>query len=93
MFKGTHTKHRAPPPSARHKKGKSSIVCPECGGTTQVVDSRPNDAKDTIRRRRVCTDCYLRFSTFEITYEVYQEWEKADKFLENMKELVEKLHG
>ena len=40
--------------------------CPYCGSTnTQVKDSRPSEDHGTIRRRRVCSDCGGRFTTFE----------------------------
>ncbi|MBI1384622.1 MAG: transcriptional repressor NrdR [Rhizobiales bacterium] len=40
--------------------------CPFCSSTdTQVRDSRPTDDHAAIRRRRVCTDCGGRFTTFE----------------------------
>ena len=40
--------------------------CPYCANTdTQVKDSRPADDNSTIRRRRECSDCAGRFTTFE----------------------------
>ncbi len=40
--------------------------CPYCDSTnTQVKDSRPSEDHATIRRRRVCSDCAGRFTTFE----------------------------
>lgn len=40
--------------------------CPYCGSIdTQVKDSRPTEDETAIRRRRVCTDCGRRFTTFE----------------------------
>lgn len=40
--------------------------CPYCGTLdTQVKDSRPADDNSSIRRRRVCSDCGGRFTTFE----------------------------
>lgn len=40
--------------------------CPYCGSTTtQVKDSRPSEDHSTIRRRRICSDCGGRFTTFE----------------------------
>lgn len=40
--------------------------CPYCGSNeTQVKDSRPTEDDTAIRRRRVCTDCGGRFTTFE----------------------------
>jgi transcriptional repressor NrdR len=42
------------------------MQCPYCGSAdTQVKDSRPADDGSAIRRRRVCTDCGGRFTTFE----------------------------
>ena len=40
--------------------------CPYCAsGDTQVKDSRPTEDGSAIRRRRVCSDCGGRFTTFE----------------------------
>ncbi len=40
--------------------------CPYCGNAdTQVKDSRPAEDNSTIRRRRECSDCAGRFTTFE----------------------------
>ncbi|MCP4386067.1 MAG: transcriptional repressor NrdR [Hyphomicrobiales bacterium] len=40
--------------------------CPFCGNLdTQVKDSRPSEDNTAIRRRRICTDCGGRFTTFE----------------------------
>jgi transcriptional repressor NrdR len=40
--------------------------CPFCkSDDTQVIDSRVSDAGDSIRRRRRCTACNKRFTTYE----------------------------
>ena len=40
--------------------------CPFCGAPdTQVKDSRPTEENSAIRRRRSCTNCGARFTTFE----------------------------
>jgi transcriptional repressor NrdR len=40
--------------------------CPFCGNAdTQVKDSRSTEDNSAIRRRRVCSDCGGRFTTFE----------------------------
>jgi transcriptional repressor NrdR len=40
--------------------------CPQCGAReTRVIDSRDLDDAATIRRRRECTDCAMRFTTYE----------------------------
>lgn len=42
------------------------MKCPFCGvADTQVVDSRLNDEGNSIRRRRRCTTCDKRFTTYE----------------------------
>jgi transcriptional repressor NrdR len=40
--------------------------CPFCGNDdTQVKDSRPTEDNSAIRRRRICSQCGARFTTFE----------------------------
>lgn len=40
--------------------------CPYCGNTkTEVVETRDSDDLETIRRRRSCTGCAKRFTTYE----------------------------
>ena len=40
--------------------------CPKCGcEESKVVDSRPSESNDAIRRRRECTSCGFRFTTYE----------------------------
>ena len=40
--------------------------CPKCGcEESKVVDSRPSEGNDAIRRRRECTSCGFRFTTYE----------------------------
>lgn len=40
--------------------------CPFCGhAESQVKDSRPSEDNTAIRRRRFCTECGGRFTTFE----------------------------
>jgi transcriptional repressor NrdR len=42
------------------------VKCPFCGtDDTQVVDSRVNDEGNSIRRRRRCSECDKRFTTYE----------------------------
>lgn len=42
------------------------MKCPFCGtDDTQVVDSRVNDEGNSIRRRRRCSECDKRFTTYE----------------------------
>ncbi|WP_248922484.1 transcriptional regulator NrdR [Olsenella intestinalis] len=40
--------------------------CPKCGCVeSKVVDSRPSESNDAIRRRRQCIECGTRFTTYE----------------------------
>lgn len=40
--------------------------CPRCGcEESKVVDSRPSENNDAIRRRRECAGCGFRFTTYE----------------------------
>ncbi|MCI6273843.1 MAG: transcriptional regulator NrdR [Coriobacteriaceae bacterium] len=40
--------------------------CPKCGcEESKVVDSRPSESNDAIRRRRECVRCGYRFTTYE----------------------------
>ena len=42
------------------------MKCPFCGpDTTRVIDSRPAEDNNSIRRRRVCDECDKRFTTYE----------------------------
>ena len=46
-------------------KGKN-MKCPYCGfEESRVVDSRPVDESNSIRRRRICDGCGKRFTTYE----------------------------
>lgn len=43
------------------------VKCPFCGyEESKVIDSRPTDEGERIRRRRECLNCQKRFTTYEI---------------------------
>ena len=43
------------------------MKCPYCGcEDSKVIDSRPTDEGERIRRRRECTRCGKRFTTYEV---------------------------
>ena len=43
------------------------MKCPNCGfADSRVLDSRPTEEGNSIRRRRECTECGKRFTTYEI---------------------------
>ena len=40
--------------------------CPYCGfAESKVIDSRPTEESNSIRRRRECLKCQKRFTTYE----------------------------
>ena len=42
------------------------MKCPYCSSeNTRVINSRPADDNNSIRRRRLCDDCGKRFTTYE----------------------------
>jgi transcriptional repressor NrdR len=56
------------------------IACPRCGsGDSKVRDSRAKG--EMIRRRRVCQQCAIRFSTFEMVSDL-------DEFAEEVPEAL-----
>ena len=43
------------------------MKCPSCGcSESKVIDSRPVEEGNSIRRRRECLSCQKRFNTFEV---------------------------
>ena len=54
--------------------------CPYCGyEESKVIDSRPTDEGERIRRRRECLSCAKRFTTYEIIETVPVVVIKKDK--------------
>ena len=42
------------------------MKCPYCGAEeSKVIDSRPTEDSERIRRRRECLSCHMRFTTYE----------------------------
>lgn len=56
------------------------MKCPFCGyEESKVIDSRPTDEGERIRRRRECMNCSKRFTTYEIIESVPILVVKKDK--------------
>lgn len=56
------------------------MKCPFCGYTeNKVIDSRPTDEGERIRRRRECLKCAKRFTTYEVIENVPIVVIKRDK--------------
>ena len=60
------------------------MKCPFCGyEESKVIDSRPTDEGEKIRRRRECISCANRFTTYEIIESVPIMIIKKDKSRES----------
>ena len=56
------------------------MKCPYCGySESKVIDSRPTDEGERIRRRRECLNCAKRFTTYEVIETVPVVVVKQDK--------------
>lgn len=56
------------------------MTCPYCGySESKVIDSRPTDEGERIRRRRECLNCAKRFTTYEVIETVPVVVVKKDK--------------
>lgn len=56
------------------------MKCPFCGySESKVIDSRPTDEGERIRRRRECMSCGKRFTTYEVIESVPIIVVKKDK--------------
>ncbi|HMA68784.1 MAG TPA: transcriptional regulator NrdR [Candidatus Mcinerneyibacterium sp.] len=55
------------------------MKCPHCGHTdNRVVNSRPSNNNNAIRRRRECNNCGKRFTTYETIVEILPRIKKKD---------------
>ena len=58
------------------------MKCPFCGYTeSKVIDSRPTDENERIRRRRECIQCSKRFTTYET---IEDHFLKLDPYLRRL---------
>ena len=56
------------------------MKCPKCGSDQLgCIDSRKNNG--AVRRRRVCQDCYYRFSTMEISVDQFNAMISKEKLM------------
>ena len=60
------------------------MKCPYCAcEESKVIDSRPTDDSERIRRRRECSNCQKRFTTYEVIETVPLMVIKKDKSRES----------
>ena len=69
------------------RDGGFSLPC-ECGGQTEVVDSRGTARFDGVRRRRRCLECHARFTTYESRDRSGDAIEVADRMQRQLAALV-----
>lgn len=67
-------------PKERIRESAMSCTIDGCGGTVRCRDSRPGP-NNSIRRRRACTKCGARFTTYEIPIELLPLSPKATGFM------------
>ena len=72
------------------------MLCPRCkSNQITCIDSRPSG--DTTRRRRMCLDCKVRFSTIEVAEYEYKDLKGKESLLAAMlkkaTEITEQLKG
>lgn len=68
------------------------MLCPKCkSNKLTCIDSRPSG--DTTRRRRMCLDCKVRFSTMEIPEYEYNDLKNKAKLLAAMLKTVAEINA
>ncbi len=58
-----HVYYKPAPKRLKTERKTGGFPCPECRSVTLIVTSRPKEYGQ--HRRRVCTQCHLRFGTDE----------------------------
>ncbi len=62
---------------------ESSVICPNCNSTeSQVIDCR--SVYKTFKRRRECTGCGHRWTTYETQYKPTEIKAMVGKLIDNM---------
>lgn len=67
------------------------LKCPHCKTDESLVTDKRTTSKGT-RRRRECSWCGVRFSTYEITVENFNKLVKASEVLSKISEFHESLN-
>lgn len=69
-------------------------TCMECGGITQIIDSRPT-TQGAIWRKRNCPQCGYKFTTVEVEESMFDNFdllEEIKSMKKQIRELKDKLH-
>ncbi len=66
--------------------------CPNCGGKTYIIDTRPSEKfAHAIRRRRMCWNCRTKFTTYEVLYDTLEKTEKIRDLWDQIGEYMEEI--
>ena len=73
------------------------MKCPYCGEVdSKVIDSRPTEDGEKIRRRRECLNCKKRFTTYEIVETVplmvVKKYRSRERHAARLREAPRQLH-
>jgi hypothetical protein len=64
-------------------------ICPSCGAKgARVLDTRPSSDRMSIRRRRTCTKCDYRWSTFESEINPHKQRRALDELARGIARLT-----
>lgn len=72
----------------------TGYACPHCAGVaTEVVDSRPGLVLGhvSVRRRRKCKACGLRFTTFEVAADLVRQADEAARLRRRLLRLLQEV--
>jgi transcriptional regulator NrdR family protein len=68
-------------------ENRGNIFCPKCAIPTQVIDTR-GTSENEVRRRRRCSDCGQRFTTYET---IHTPGERDKERRKEAREIMRKL--
>jgi transcriptional regulator NrdR family protein len=65
------------------------MICKKCGcDKSKVINSRPTEHRNSLRRRRKCLNCGFRYTTFEV-YQDNDLYNAASKLIDNLYNSIE----
>lgn len=62
-----------------------SLVCPKCGGSVYVLETRYLKTTTAIRRRRCCDRCSYKYNTYELDDETYNKLSNNSKKMDKVR--------
>lgn len=67
------------------------VQCPKCNGESCVIDSR--DGETSRRRRRKCSECGHRYTTYEVHVEEYDRLQTLKVNTKHFDSMINTLHA